>query len=622
MSRPLRYVRLPQDAFRLMKLSLDSSGGVSCSLTVHTFEKPPTYVALSYVWGEQRGMRDLYCMIDETLGRSGHVTISAALYAALVALHQHSLPLWVDAICINQHEDPIEKNDQVTKMHKIYQNATQVIAWIGAEQGHSNLAMDVLAWLADPAMDHKALTAWPLLLQTPTWVSPQNLRALRRVLDTNVEVELRDAAFSQLELPHTNHLLWQGFADVFYRSWFSRLWTFEEVMLNIQNTVVRCGDRMVPWPAFYRLGMALSHTQLLYNPNVHAPPQFQPQGMHSFTRLRSYMFPPENGIWFWLYVLEGRYKTVSKKVDRIYALRALADDQLRAMIPVDYKLEDTFWLVFIRAAKAIMRRFSLHIIFAQTESTERAPELPSWCPDFRFPPLSATYGAHGRAGVGPPRILRDDPTNENLLIVGGIAVDTIAEVVREFEWYWPEHDYSSIWGPGGDASRIARWMDRCRGLVRNIYPSEQEAHTAWAQTLLGDVPGLNAEQYPPNDIEGLDLLYRRLRENERNIRREDSALSSANFRTMQPVLTYLGKLWRHKVFFRTSTNRLGFSSIAVKEEDQIALLYGESHVYVLRSVAEQGSHRFIAPAYVRGLMLGEAIKSLSSEDQTHTITVF
>lgn len=354
MTPQLQYVRLPLDGFRLMKLSMASDGSLFCSLTTHSFEKPPSYVALSYVWGDRHGMRDLECTLDSN-GHSGYVSISTSLYASLVALHQQPVPLWVDALCINQKRDRVEKKDQVTKMYIVYQNATQVIAWLGGEQGHSMLAMDVLAWLADPTLVQKPISMWPPLLQTSTWL------------------------------------------------------------------------------AFFTLDMALSHTQLLYNPNVQTPPQYQPEGMHSFTRLRSHMYSQAEGTWFCLYVTEGRYKSVGKDVDRIYALRALANEQIRADIPVEYELEDRFWLVYLRAAKVMMQHFTMQVILAQIESTERAPELPSWCPDFRHPPLSVSYGASGRAGFGVPKIFRHDPSNENVIVVGGIVTASIVQVVRGYQ---------------------------------------------------------------------------------------------------------------------------------------------------------------------------------------------
>jgi hypothetical protein len=38
--------------------------------------------------------------------------------------------LWVDAICINQHNNQ-EKSHQVSMMGEIYKRDTQVLAWLG-----------------------------------------------------------------------------------------------------------------------------------------------------------------------------------------------------------------------------------------------------------------------------------------------------------------------------------------------------------------------------------------------------------------------------------------------------------------------------------------------------------
>jgi Heterokaryon incompatibility protein (HET) len=37
---------------------------------------------------------------------------------------------WIDAICIDQ-DNVAERNDQVSKMGRIYQDAEEVIAWMG-----------------------------------------------------------------------------------------------------------------------------------------------------------------------------------------------------------------------------------------------------------------------------------------------------------------------------------------------------------------------------------------------------------------------------------------------------------------------------------------------------------
>jgi hypothetical protein len=39
--------------------------------------------------------------------------------------------LWIDAICINQRDDVVERNNQVRLMRHIYSGATSVIAYLG-----------------------------------------------------------------------------------------------------------------------------------------------------------------------------------------------------------------------------------------------------------------------------------------------------------------------------------------------------------------------------------------------------------------------------------------------------------------------------------------------------------
>ena len=61
--------------------------------------------------------------------------------------------LWIDAICINQVNDP-EKTRQVDLMRSIYTRCRQCIIWLGSldRVQHSpedaQIAMDTIAWIA------------------------------------------------------------------------------------------------------------------------------------------------------------------------------------------------------------------------------------------------------------------------------------------------------------------------------------------------------------------------------------------------------------------------------------------------------------------------------------------
>ena len=63
-------------------------------------------------------------------GNPFHVTTNLWTFLDVA---QHEYPetdLWIDAICINQN-DHTERSHQVGHMHRIYSNASSVVAWLG-----------------------------------------------------------------------------------------------------------------------------------------------------------------------------------------------------------------------------------------------------------------------------------------------------------------------------------------------------------------------------------------------------------------------------------------------------------------------------------------------------------
>jgi len=79
------------------------------------------------MWGDQSETRSIF--IDDKEFRVG-----SNLWNALSHLQHRpsSLPIWIDAICINQ-EDISERNSQLRMMSHIYFRAKRVLVWLGAE---------------------------------------------------------------------------------------------------------------------------------------------------------------------------------------------------------------------------------------------------------------------------------------------------------------------------------------------------------------------------------------------------------------------------------------------------------------------------------------------------------
>jgi hypothetical protein len=85
------------------------------------------YNALSYVWGDEKPEHEvlingsshfirhnLYLFLDQARRRARHI----------------HLPIWIDAICINQ-DNTTERNHQVSRMQDIYRGANEVFIWLG-----------------------------------------------------------------------------------------------------------------------------------------------------------------------------------------------------------------------------------------------------------------------------------------------------------------------------------------------------------------------------------------------------------------------------------------------------------------------------------------------------------
>ncbi|KAF2502958.1 hypothetical protein BU16DRAFT_434007, partial [Lophium mytilinum] len=94
---------------------------------------PPPYVALSYAWGKHDIAVDIYPPNRIWINDQPY-DIRPNLYAFLTqwgpTLHMKSLPLWVDAVCIDQ-DNLEERESQVAQMREIFTKAKAVWAWLG-----------------------------------------------------------------------------------------------------------------------------------------------------------------------------------------------------------------------------------------------------------------------------------------------------------------------------------------------------------------------------------------------------------------------------------------------------------------------------------------------------------
>ena len=99
---------------------------IRCSVAKYSLNAPPQYEALSYTWGASHYGRTII------VNGVSNFPVTDNLFSALRRLRRQDQPrvLWVDAICINQH-DIEERNSQVSQMGEIYRATGTLLIWLG-----------------------------------------------------------------------------------------------------------------------------------------------------------------------------------------------------------------------------------------------------------------------------------------------------------------------------------------------------------------------------------------------------------------------------------------------------------------------------------------------------------
>ncbi|KIW14239.1 hypothetical protein PV08_07021 [Exophiala spinifera] len=217
------YYPLADSTFRLLLLNPGTFGDhITGSLEEYTFEDPPAYYALSYVWGQEP-------MIHRIVVNGRTKFIQPNLFHALqrIRLRPGPIHVWVDAVCINQ-TDHSERTMQVRQMATIYRKATSVMVWLGEEDATSRFALDFVPQIISSDFE---------------WVGPW----------------WEQYGFTAL-------------AQILERPWFRRGWVFQELAFSTHSTIY-CGDRQVYMDHFImaidsvRAGLSTMQPSFIQTPN-------------------------------------------------------------------------------------------------------------------------------------------------------------------------------------------------------------------------------------------------------------------------------------------------------------------------------------------------------------------
>ncbi|KAH8674536.1 heterokaryon incompatibility protein-domain-containing protein, partial [Tricladium varicosporioides] len=149
---------------------------IRANLIVVSLDDTPSYEALSYTWGDpsQTSTIELFDnVLTENCSKSTfHATVNLELALQHLRYSDGYLILWVDSICINQH-DNIEKSAQVQQMSNIFASASRVCVWLGEEYGYSDHVMALISQRPqdlDTALDLLSKEEWGLSWRALTFL--------------------------------------------------------------------------------------------------------------------------------------------------------------------------------------------------------------------------------------------------------------------------------------------------------------------------------------------------------------------------------------------------------------------------------------------------------------------
>ncbi|KAK3317063.1 heterokaryon incompatibility protein-domain-containing protein [Apodospora peruviana] len=632
---PFQYTPLAPQELRLLRLRWNkqhdgsgadtnriytypsAEGSIQCDIAAYSISDCPPYSALSYAWGQEDATEPLILnqrliKIKRNLAsflRQAHPDIVRTLCRACFVLElgpcccgRDSPPerltrevgfIWIDALCINQ-DDVVEKTAQIGQMREIYARANRIIIWLGPLSSHSDMAMDLLADLAER---RRSADYSPLHFSTEDIVALQCLQK---------------------------------------RSWWRRVWVWQEATTPGVPEEFWCGDKRldfddavdannyIDWnlcnPKEPGGGLSLTKT-IIYNSNLNR--------MKDLQRVRRGQPNPKT-----------RYDLI---LDHFIGLEATDErDKILAFLPVYQDLtgehhqpgtttlrpppvmnvDSNFASLLHQLVIYILETRSDFTILLYCTTATTIPtmvdhcvhKLPSWVPSFpasaykdpRLVPGCKRYSAGGTRHDDIVPLFLDDA--KTVLRLEGIQIDIVIDT----------HEPRFAKGETGFyntelLSRFQRWLkslakwfiDTTTGedFDPGVYGNIDAANHALNLVLTCDVKYGEGESEPASRGNSLALPFFEINKNavhEAYLQVDENSSSMENKVTFELLTSS-----PYSLIFRTANGYLGNGG-APEKGDVVVVLLGLPIPLLMRRKAE--GWIIVGVCFVAGIMDGEALK--------------
>ena len=573
-SEPYEYIPLGKDEIRLATLL---PGGPSSSIRIllkTTLMKGrgrlnlPIYEALSYAWGSvESPVRD---QIRAPGIRT--ITVTRNLADSLPYLRYKDKPrvFWIDAICVNQ-QDLAERSQQVQRMAEIYRRAQCVVAWLGPTQDDSSYAVKILSDL-----NSKVIVNWVQhnMIATTQYGSDKDWSDLTKVLP-----------YGEREALAIYHL--------FKRSWFERLWTWQEIWSLCDATVLLCGFDAIDWESFRTAVYCIYYKDLPQS--THRPVETLPGSVWLLlSELKHTIFqlcknPFDRSLEDIIYQTQG--SICSDPRDRVYAMLGLSTSGSTSEIKPDYS--QSISQVYRDAVIKQLEHFGDCKILQSCEHERSQTKMPTWVPNWSTRRESTPIELVSAAGESSAEI---QYVGEEVLRVVGVCTAII--------------DSAEVMDFGNNLQRNISELRR----VALIYPMADVQYVgggsmldAFCRTICGDVFG---DRYIPPDVNYLRL------EHAKNVvakvigTQEASDADLSTNETVSKLFTSVLEACKGRSYFQTEEGHIGLAPKAAKLGDDICVILGCESLMCLRyksSYKSSRQYQIVGECYLHGFMQGESL---------------
>ncbi|ETI23261.1 hypothetical protein G647_05060 [Cladophialophora carrionii CBS 160.54] len=457
-----------------------------------SLDQPLPYSAVSYAWDAPSGSTELNC-------GNGSLLVTPNCEAALRYLRGKTATrrLWIDSICIDQTENAMgERNHQVFLMGEIFKKADGVLIWLGEMDEDTRIAM----------------------------VAVDNVIKQPKLGETLTDPSARPQALST----QTRYKAADFLSLIFKRSWFHRMWTIQEALLqHVDRVIVQCGNTTIRW--IYLLGVAfamdgaeagwtpcartvLVHGRLLTS-LIHLDRERYERALpESATVLEpsAESEPRAEGFHFPISVIfdDAKGKLATDPKDKVFALYGMFQEFQIAIPSPDYN--KPMQEIYKESAIASIKNDKDLSILYYVPSASRHPGLASWVPDWSQPGWEAAGSRfcfrrdHFDTAKNTSGRWRFSPDSNHLIVSARIfdsvvfRLEGLTKGNRLSKKLCDGNVYDLITTTGKEWVRMldayretfeimTRWVKSTHG---NCYPTGEDLQEALQRTLLFDTPAL------------------------------------------------------------------------------------------------------------------------------------